>query len=187
MDRARARSYGGAAMNQEQTPGTGLGTVYFEAELRPHRSLGPNGFPVVMAVATGFGFAIGVTFMAIGAWPVLGFCGLELALLYVAFRLNYRDARRRERISLTGRGLRIQTLAPNGDASTWDAEPSWLRVEVENDRRKGGFIALSSHGRGTAIGSFLTLAERIEFGHALRAAIARYRAAPDSQAMTDLA
>ena len=151
MDRARARSYGGAAMNQDQTPGTGLETVYFEAELR------------------------------------LGFCGLELALLYVAFRLNYRDARRRERISFTGRGLRIQTLAPNGDASTWDTEPSWLRVEVENDRCKGGFIALSSHGRGTAIGSFLTLAERIEFGHALRAAIARYRAAPDSQAMTDLA
>ena len=40
---------------------------------------------------------------------------------------------------------------------------------------------------GTAIGGFLTLAERIEFGHALRAAIDRYRAAPDSQAMTDLA
>jgi uncharacterized membrane protein len=173
-------------MNQDQTPDNGIETVYFEAELRPHRSLGPNGFLVVMAVAGGFGFAIGVTFMLIGAWPVLGFCGLEVMLLYVAFRLNYRDAQRCERIRLTDRGLRIRTLSPNGDVQIWDAEPSWLQVQVENHRRKGACISLSSHGHGTAIGKFLTPAERIEVACALRAAIVRYRAAPNSQAMHDL-
>jgi uncharacterized membrane protein len=186
MDSARARSYGARSMNPDQTPDNGIETVYFEAELRPHRSLGPNGFLVVMMGAAGFGFAIGVSFMAIGAWPVFGFCGLEVALLYGAFRLNYRDARRRERIRLTDRGLRIRTLSPNGDVRVWDAEPSWLRVEVENHRRKGACITLSSHGRGTAIGKFLTPAERIEVACALRAAIARYCAAPNSQMLRDL-
>ena len=165
-------------MTQDQTPDYGAKTVYFDAELRPHRSLGPRGFLVVMAVATGFGFVIGVAFMLIGAWPVLGFCGLELVLLYLAFRLNYRDGRRRERIRLTDRGLEIRAIAPNGAVQIWSVEPSWLRVEVENTRRKGGRITLSSHGRGTVIGTFLAPAERDEVARALRAAIARYRAAP---------
>jgi len=165
-------------MRQDRTPDDGVETVYFDAELRPHRSLGPGGFLAVMAVATGFGFVIGVGFMLIGAWPVLGFCGLELALLYGAFRLNYRAGRRREWIRLTGRGLEIRARAPNGAVQTWAAEPSWLRVEVENTRRGGGRITLSSHGHGTAIGAFLTPAERVDVADALRAAIARYRAAP---------
>jgi uncharacterized membrane protein len=169
-------------MIQNQTPGDGAETVYFDAELRPHRSLGPRGFFVVMTIATGFGFVIGVAFMLIGAWPVLGFCGLELALLYMAFRLNYRAGRRRERIRLTERGLEIRSLAPNGDVQTWTVEPSWLRVEVEDGRRKGGRIKLTSHGRGAAIGKFLTPAEREEVARALRAAIAQYRAAPRAAA-----
>lgn len=167
-------------MNETRTPDNGTQTVFFDAELRPHRSLGPNGFLAVMVVATGFGFVIGVTFLLLGAWPVLGFCGLELALLYLAFRLNYRSGRRRERVRLTTQGLRIRYLAPNGDVRTWAVEPSWLRVDVENARRKGGSITLSSHGRSTVIGTFLTPGERTEVALALRRAIDRYRAAPST-------
>ena len=170
-------------MNECQTPRDGTETVYFDAELRPHRSLGPSGFLVVMTLATGFGFGIGVTFMLIGAWPVLGFCGLEIALLYVAFRLNYRGGRRRELVRLTDRGLQIRYLAPNGGVRTWEVEPSWLLIEVEDPRRKGGRITLTSHGRSTTIGKFLTPAERAEVARALRAAIAEYRAAPNSPAI----
>ena len=38
--------------------------------------------------------AVGIGFVAIGAWPVFGFFGLDVALVYLAFRLNYRGARR---------------------------------------------------------------------------------------------
>lgn len=156
--------------------------VYFDAELRPHRSLGPSGFAIVMAVATGFGFVIGVTFMMIGAWPVLGFCGLEILLLYIAFRLNYRAGLRRERVMVTDRGLHIRYLAPNGRTSEWETEPNWLRVSVENPRRGAGRIVLSSHGRQTSIGSFLTNAERTELADALESAIQLYRSAPHQDA-----
>ena len=85
------------------------GIVYFDAELRPHRRLSPNGFAIVMLSASILDFAIGISFMVAGAWPVLGFCGLELILLYAAFRLNYHSGRRCEHICLTDGGLRFHT------------------------------------------------------------------------------
>jgi uncharacterized membrane protein len=155
------------------------GRIYFDAELAPHRSLGPSGFLIVMAFSTGVGFVIGVTFMLIGAWPIFGFCGLEIALLYIAFRLNYRDARRREYIRLTDRGLYVRYLAPNGRIRDWETpQPNWLRVSVENPLRGAGSITLSSHGRHTSIASFLTHAERIDLAEALESAIQHYRSAP---------
>src|SRR5215470_12384369 len=81
-------------------PGSEPGPVEFDAILRPHRSLGPTGFLILMSLVATVGFAAGVTFLLIGAWPVFGFCGLEVVLLYVCFRLNYRGGRCFERIRL---------------------------------------------------------------------------------------
>lgn len=162
-------------MTDQSTPDCPRERVYFNTELRPHRSLAPSGFVIVMAVATGFGFVIGVTFMLIGAWPVLGFCGLEILLLYIAFRMNYRAGLRRERILLTDRGLQVRYRAPDGTTRDWDSEPNWLRMTVENPRRGAGKITLSSHGRQTSIGSFLTHGERTDLAEALELAIRQYR------------
>ena len=162
-------------MTDQPTPEGPQERVYFNTELRPHRSLGPSGFAIVMAVATGFGFVIGVTFMLIGAWPVFGFCGLEILLLYVAFRLNYRAGLRRERILLTDRGLQVRYRAPDGTTRDWESEPNWLRISVENPRRGAGKITLSSHGRQTSIGRFLTHGERTDLAEALESAIRQYR------------
>lgn len=165
-------------MRDESTPKAAPETVYFDAELRPHRSLGPTGFALVMGVATAFGFIIGVAFMLAGAWPVIGFCGLEIGLLYVAFRLNYRAGRRYERIRLTDDGLQVRQYGPKGETGRWEAEPGWLRVAVNEVPPHKGEITLSSHGRAMVIGRFLPPAERREVAEALRAAIARYRGAP---------
>jgi len=65
----------------------------FSATLVPHRSLGRRGFLVLMAVIAGLWFATGVFFLILGAWPVLGFVGLDFLAILVAFGLNYRSAR----------------------------------------------------------------------------------------------
>lgn len=162
-------------MHPESTPKDGTGTVYFDAVLRPHRSLGPGGFAIVMAVATAFGFTIGITFMLAGAWPVFGFCGLEILLLYIAFRLNYRSGRRYERIRLTDDGLQVRCYGPKGEVARWEIEPNWLRVDIDESAPRTSRLTLSSHGRSVTIGRFLPPAERIEVAHALRAALERYR------------
>ena len=56
----------------------------FIAELRPYRSLGPRGFLVLMTFISLVAFVAGIIFMRAGAWPVLGFFGLDVVLIYIA-------------------------------------------------------------------------------------------------------
>ena len=169
------RFYLKTTMNAESTPKDQPETVYFDAELRPHRSLSPTGFTIVMVAAAALGFAIGTAFMIAGAWPVMGFCGLELLLLYVAFRLNCRSGRRYEHIRLTDGGLEIHRYGPKGDVRSSEIEPNWLRVDIGVAPPHKGQLVLSSHGRAVTIGGFLGPDEKIELATALRAAIERYR------------
>jgi len=65
----------------------------FSAIITPHRSLGPRGFLIFMLCLGGLSFIAGVIFVSLGAWPVFGFFGLDVLLVYFAFRANYRSAR----------------------------------------------------------------------------------------------
>ncbi|MBP5859108.1 DUF2244 domain-containing protein [Marivibrio halodurans] len=153
--------------------------VFLDATLSPHRSLSPEGFLALMVAIAGCGFLIGFAFFLAGAWPVAGFCGLEILLVYIAFKLNYRESRRREHLRLTRPGgLRIERVAPDGAIRSETIEPTWLRVEIADPPRPDSPLRLTSHGRTTVIGGFLGAAERVEFAHALRRALAAYRAAP---------
>ena len=83
----------------------------FHAVLMPHRSLGPTGFLVLMAASTGIAFVTGMIFLLAGAWPVLGFLGLDVLLIYAAFKLNYRSGRLYETVDLTAaNGSRVQSI-----------------------------------------------------------------------------
>ena len=63
-------------------------TPTFRAVLHPHRSLGPRGFLILMLAIGGISFVTGMVFLSMGAWPVFGFFGLDVLLVYVAFKLN---------------------------------------------------------------------------------------------------
>src|ERR1700745_771026 len=60
----------------------------FSAVLTPHRSLSRKGFLALMLVAGGASLAMGTTFLLVGAWPVFGFCGLDVLLLYWALQVD---------------------------------------------------------------------------------------------------
>ena len=70
--------------------------IYFDAVLTPNRSLSPRGFAVLMTVVGVASFACGVAFLSMGAFPVVGFFGLDALAVYIAFRSSFR--RQRERI-----------------------------------------------------------------------------------------
>ena len=65
----------------------------FSALLTPHRSLNRTGFLVLMGFVSVISFAAGLAFLLMGAWPVLGFFGLDVLAIYWAFRVNFRSAR----------------------------------------------------------------------------------------------
>jgi uncharacterized membrane protein len=152
--------------------------VHFDAVLNPHRSLSPNGFLILMLALGGVSFVAGMVFLLMGAWPVMGFFGLDVLLIYVAFKLNYRSGRLVESVRLTDRQLQIRRTLPNGRSREWSFEPYWVRVEMDDPPEHASQLTLRSHSRSLTIGSFLTPEERLELAHALTDALGRWRGAP---------
>lgn len=147
------------------------------AILTPYRSLSKRGFMAVMAVIATVNFAAGVTMYLKGAWPVVGFCGLDVAAIWYAFHRNFADARRAERITIEDGGVIVERLAAGRTPERHSFIRHWLRVELEEDmeRELVGRLFLVSHGRRTEIGSFLPPAEKKDFAGVLRAALAGRR------------
>jgi uncharacterized membrane protein len=145
--------------------------VYFDAEWRPSRSLSPRAFTLLMAGLALVSFSAGYFFMRLGAWPVSGFFGLDLALFYLAFRVSYRSGRVRERVRLDAADLIVRRQTAKGEVYAWRFEPTWARVE-HNRAQRG--LALRSHGRRLILARFLGEDERGEIARRLQAALAAW-------------
>ena len=98
-------------------------TPVFAAELRPHRSLGRRGFAILIGAVALMNFGAGAAFWIAGAWPVMGFCGLEVLLLWLAFRYNYAQARAREYVVLDEASLTIRQVSAAGRQRQWQMQP----------------------------------------------------------------
>lgn len=156
--------------------------VWFDAALYPHRSLSQRGFLVLMATLSVVSFAAGMIFVLRGAWPVFGFFGLDVALIYWAFRVNYRCAEIVESIRLDDAALTVARRDRAG-VREWTFQPYWVRIELDGGRWDDNRLRLTSHGRDLYVGDFLTAPERVELAAALREALRRQRANPSTSAM----
>jgi uncharacterized membrane protein len=152
--------------------------VVFDARLTPHRSLSARGFVVLMAAVCLISFSAGLVFFLVGAWPVIGFLGLDVGLIYVAFRVNYRRGTTYETLRLTPSGLTVDRVDHQGRACRWRFQAHWLQVLIDDPPRHDSQLVLRSHGRSLTIGSFLTARERAEVARALRTALVEAKATP---------
>jgi uncharacterized membrane protein len=100
----------------------------FEARLKPHRSLTPQGFAVLMMVLGGISFIVGMVFLFMGAWPVFGFFGLDVLVVWFAFRANFHAARAYEDIHLTPHRLLVRQVSARGEARETEFNPRWVRL-----------------------------------------------------------
>ncbi len=130
-----------------------------------------------MAVFGGVSFITGIAFLLKGAWPVFGFFGLDVALLYIAFRLNYRSGRLYETVDLTPEVLTITRVHPSGQQESFDFNPYWVRVQLAEGPQGQTDLRLASHGRYFSFGRFLTDDERRDLSEALSGALSTARAA----------
>lgn len=146
---------------------------FFRALLTPHRSLGRAGFMILMGALV-FGWLVtGAIFLAHGAWPVFGFFGLDVLLVYVAFRLNYRSGRAREEVSVSRTSLDIRKIAPSGRTEAFQFNPFWARFSVSRHQEIGiTGMAVEGQGRNVPIGSFLNPDDRESFATAFSGALA---------------
>ena len=150
---------------------------HFSAVLAPHRSLGPKGFVVFMAAISAISFGTGLMFFMMGAWPVMGFMGLDVLLVYGAFRLNFRALRVYETVDLRAETLTVTRVDPRGREQSWRFNPYWVRLSLEERVGRMSELSLKSHGKRLVLGSFLTDPEREEFAAALNEALRDARGA----------
>jgi uncharacterized membrane protein len=151
----------------------------FSALLTPHRSLNRTGFLVVMAFVSVISFAAGLAFLLMGAWPVLGFFGLDLLAIYWAFRVNFRRAKASEEILVTPSELRVRRVSHRGHVVEFVLNPLWVRLDQISHAEYGiEKLYLVSKGRRVAVASFLGPDEKASFAKALTEALQAARRGP---------
>jgi len=156
-------------------PAAPAGRLFFERVLRPHRSLPRQRFHVLMLVLGLVSLAIGTGFVVAGAWPVFGFFGLDVGLVYVAFRHNYRSALGGETLRLVGDAFTVERIGRGGERRLWRFQPFWLRVVLEERPDRSNRLLVASHGNSLVIADFLAPAARRELAATIGDALAAWR------------
>lgn len=145
----------------------------FAALLTPHRSLSPRGFAIIMAVVAVICVTNAIFYYKLGAWPVAIFMIGDVALLWLAFHLNYRAGRAREEIMVSRRELTIRKIAANGRTAKHSYNPFWARFHVDRHEEIGiTSMRVAGEGKSTVLGQFLNPDDRESFATAFSSALA---------------
>ncbi len=147
----------------------------FSAILAPHRSLSPRGFKITMACVGLVSFSVGLWFYLKGAWPVMGFFGLDVLILYLAFKANYRQGHVYETVELTRDALSITHHPVRGEQKKWQFNPYWVQLKIRERRGKCCVVEASSHGKKLVFAHFLSDEEKRDFARHLNGALSRVR------------
>jgi len=151
----------------------------FSAVITPHRSLGRTGFLVLMLCIGVLSFVSGMLFLSIGAWPVFGFLGLDVLLIYWAFRANFRAARAYEVVTVTACELTVRKVSHRGGVREWTLNPLWVRLDrIVHEEFGIERLFLVSRGRRLPIAAFLGPDEKASFARALSTALGEAKRGP---------
>lgn len=135
----------------------------FSLVAQRNNSLTSSGrFHVLVFVFT-VSVGIAVAFAALGAWPILPFAGLEVLVLFLAFRDVDRRAQDYERIAITDDRVRVE-WCEIGALRKQELSRYWAQVVASRD---GRYIALRSHGRELAVGRHRSDTQRLDLANDL--------------------
>ena len=116
-------------------------------------------------LAASASFAVAVAFAGAGAWPVLPYSALEIALLGLAFVWVERRAGEWERVTVAGDRVIVEQ-AGRGRLARREFNRWWLRVELDEAREPQ--LLLRYAGEAMDFGSALPPARRVEVARALK-------------------
>ena len=152
-------------------------TPLFRARLTPHRSLTRVQFHRLLIVVGIASLCVTAPFVALGAWPVAGFMGLDVLIVWLAFRANFRAARASETLSLTPLELHVAKVSAKGARRDWRFNPAWVKLERDEHEDFGTQrLALVSRGRQVEIAAFLGPDQKAELAGKLARALGVARA-----------
>ena len=152
-----------------------MSETFLDITVLPYRSLSRKGFRNLMLVVATIFFTIGVFFWYIGAWPVFGFLGLDVVLLYYAFKMNYKSGEVFENLRLLKKKFLITRSFPSGTKQSWSLEPYWAKVEIMSSGTNQYNLIVRSKEKAVMIGSFLNEHDKKKLMLRLQDALNNYK------------
>ena len=147
----------------------------FAATLTPHRSLSPAGKRWVVGLVAALALGPGVVFYLAGAWPVVGFMGLDVLAIWAAFTVSTGQGKLSEELTLWPTSLELKKTDARGKQEVLTFVPQSVRFVMDRDynERVNG-LWLKTETTRVALGAFLSADEKLSlskvFGTALRKA-----------------
>ncbi|CAN5832884.1 DUF2244 domain-containing protein [soil metagenome] len=151
--------------------------VFMDAEIRPNRSLSQRGFMVLITVVTVLNCASAAVFIAMGAYFVPMFLGLDLVAIVVAFLASFAAAKQIERVLVTDRQVQVFRETPTWRKLMWESPTAFTRVTLLTEDDHAVDLRLALSGREAQVAAALSPSERAEFAKALEGAISSARRA----------
>tara|TARA_B100001245_G_scaffold224351_1_gene198047 strand:+ start:1715 stop:2212 length:498 start_codon:yes stop_codon:yes gene_type:complete len=146
----------------------------YEISLYPYRSLNKTGFFILMFSLGFVSFVAGIIFMIKGAWPVFGFFGLDVLLVYIFFKINFRSGKKKEILILTKNQLIIEFYNSKKISKTYYLDAHWLQIRLSKLKNEMSKLKISSKNKSIIIGSFLRYQEKIDVVKSLKKALKKY-------------
>ena len=129
--------------------------------IRPDCSLSLRGVKVLVLIFASVAALIGAFMLTLGAWPVLPFLGLEVAVLAVVFLMLQRRSRFYDLVEAKGDDISLRQRGRHGERSG-SLHRYWAQVRLS----AGGHwypskLLVGSHGNFVEIGAVLTEEDRL--------------------------
>ena len=151
----------------------------FSAVLHPHRSLTLRGVRLVVVLVACASLVASIPFLVMGFWPVAGFYGLDVALLWFAMRANVTEAQGYEEVRVSPLELLLRKVPVRGRPAEFRFNPVWTRLHRFDHHEFGvQHLSLVSRGQSVSVGHFLSPDEKATLHQDLSAALASARRGP---------
>ena len=106
---------------------------------------------------------------------MFGFIGLDVALLYYAFKINYKSGEIFETLKIEKETFLITRNFPSGKQQSWNLEPYWASVELNSQKRNEENLILKSKDKVVLVGSFLNYNDKRKLFDRIQEAINLYK------------
>jgi hypothetical protein len=152
-----------------------MAIVYLDAVLEPPRSLTTRGLNRVMLILGAFSAVFSLGFLLVGAWPVVGFLGAEILVLWLVFQWSFRAQTARTYVRVTAEEVDVRKVDGWGRERRASMASHFARVEFDRTATGPNALRLATSRTAYPLGEFLTPRERETFARRLMQAISDAR------------
>lgn len=148
----------------------------FAATLTPHRSLTRRGYRYVIALFCVLATIPGIVFFSLGAWPIVGFLGLDLIAIGWALSASMKSGKQFEEVTLWPDELEVKQVAPSGKVELTRFNPFFVKLVIDRDfNERTTALHLRTRDSDLVIGAFLNPDDKASFAKVFGSALKKAR------------